>query len=173
MKIILETATGLVIYAGENLVLTDDGATNGDWLHAACTPPIVNPDNPHSSEFYRAIQFTSRQLIKLKNPLYEDVRELKALVRHKGAPEDLAKTIDRIDLKYLQREIRFFYPFEVQLVDVKSAEENEKGRSAHSEYKKAQIQTALKRVMGSFIETMDGREGEAAGRPLRRRASRR
>jgi len=38
MKIILETATGLVIYAGENLVLTDDGATNGDWLHAACTP---------------------------------------------------------------------------------------------------------------------------------------
>jgi uncharacterized protein (TIGR04562 family) len=120
-------------------------------LHGACVPPMVNPDNPHSSEFYRAIQFTSRQLIKLKNPLYEDVRELKALVRQKGAQEDLAKTVDRIDLKYVQREIRFFYPFEVQVVDSRSAEENEKGRSAHSEYKKAQVQTALKRVMGGFV----------------------
>ncbi len=120
-------------------------------LHKACLPPAVSQDNPHSSEFYRAIQFTCRQLIKLKNPVYDDVRELKQLVKHKGAQEDIAKTTDRIDLKYLQREIRFFYPFEVQVVDSQSAEENEKGRSAHSEYKKAQIQTALRRVMGAFI----------------------
>lgn len=128
-------------------------------LHAACVPPAVSKDNPHSSEFYRAIQFTCRQLIKLKNPVYDDVRELKALLKQKGAQEEIAKKIDRIDLKYLQREIRFFYPFEVQVVDTKSAEDNERGRSAHSEYKKAQIQTALRRVMGAFIATEPPFEG--------------
>lgn len=134
-------------------------------LHAACVPPVSSKDNPHSSEFYRAIQFTCRQLIKLKNPLYEDVRELKSLVRTKGAQEDIARTIDRIDLKYVTKEIRFFYPYEVQVVDAKSAEENERGRSAHSEYKKAQIQTALKRVMGAFLEGKDGGDGKGSRGP--------
>lgn len=114
--------------------------------------PTSNPDNPHSSEFYRAIQFTCRQLIKLKNPLYEDLKELKSAKHTKHLSEDFSKVIDRIDLKHIQREIRFFYPFEVQIADQKSAEENEKGRSAHSEYKKAQISTALKRVMGNLID---------------------
>jgi uncharacterized protein (TIGR04562 family) len=121
-------------------------------LEVAAHPPAVNPENPHSSEFYRAIQFTCRQLIKLRNPLYEDIRELKSLVKVKTTQDDIAKTIDRIDLRYIQREIRFFYPFEVQVVDQRSAEENERGRSAHSEYKRAQIQTALKRVMGSLVD---------------------
>jgi uncharacterized protein (TIGR04562 family) len=121
-------------------------------LELAAHPPAVNPDNPHSSEFYRAIQFTCRQLIKLRNSLYDDIRELKALARAKPVHEDLFKTIDRIDLKYIQREIRFFYPYEVQVVDKQSAEENERGRSAHSEYKRAQILTALKRVMGSLVD---------------------
>lgn len=126
-------------------------------LHAACVPPGSIKDNPHSSEFYQAIQFTCRQLIKLRNPLYEDLRELKNLVKQKtaqgglGGMEDLVRGADRIDLRYLSKEVRFFYPFEVQVVDVQSNEDNEKGRSAHSEYKKAQVQTALRRVMGAFM----------------------
>jgi uncharacterized protein (TIGR04562 family) len=118
-------------------------------LEAAAIAPMVNPENPHSSEFYRSIQFTGRQLIKLRNPLYQELRELKSLAKKATtAGEDVLKALDRIDLKYVQREIRFFYPYEVQIMDVKSAEENERGRSAHSEYKKAQVLTALKRVMG-------------------------
>jgi uncharacterized protein (TIGR04562 family) len=122
-------------------------------LEQAAYPPSTNPDNPHSSEFYRAIQFTCRQLIKLKNPLYDNLRDIKTLAKTE-VKEDLQKAIDRIDLKYVQREIRFFYPFEVQVMDEKSAEDNEKGRSAHSEYKKAQVQTALKRVMGSLADVV-------------------
>lgn len=121
-------------------------------LEEAASPPMVNPDNPHSSEFYRAIQFTCRQLIKLKNSLYEDLRDLKAMARSKSMDEEAQKALERIDLKYLQREIRFFYPYEIQVVDEKSQEENERGRSAHSEYKRAQKQTAMRRVMGPFIE---------------------
>jgi uncharacterized protein (TIGR04562 family) len=121
-------------------------------LEEATNPPLVNPENPHSSEFYRAIQFTCRQLIKLRNPLYDDLKELKSLSKTRTIHEDLMKVMERIDLKHLQREVRFFYPFEVQVTDQHSSEENEKGRSAHSAYKRAQILTALNRVMGSLAD---------------------
>ena len=52
---------------------------------------------------------------------------------------------------FIKREIRFFYPFEVQIVDQISHEENEQGLSAHKEYKKAQVQSALRRVMGNLM----------------------
>jgi uncharacterized protein (TIGR04562 family) len=124
-------------------------------LEKIARPPRVNPDNPHSSEFYRAIQFTCRQLIKLRNPLYDDLKDLKAITKSKGLTDvDLLRAIDRVDLKHLQREIRFFYPYEVQVVDRVAAEENERGRSAHSEYKKAQVQTALRRVMGVLVDAV-------------------
>jgi len=112
-------------------------------------------DNPHSSSFYRAIQFTARQLIKMRNPIFDDLKELKSVLKAKSAEPGIAAAssiADRIDLKYLQREVRFFYPYEVQILDIKSSEENEKGRSAHSEYKRAQVQTALRRVMGPLAD---------------------
>jgi uncharacterized protein (TIGR04562 family) len=123
----------------------------GAKMDEAAASPLVDPSNPHSSEFYRAIQFTCRQLIKLKNPLFDHVKELKSVAKGRGVEDDLTKAIDRIDLKYIQREVRFFYPYEVQVMDEKSAIENEQGQSAHHEYKKAQLQTALRRVMGSLV----------------------
>lgn len=110
---------------------TDDAAVTQNFIRSIeqiTHPTSTNLENPHSSEYYRAIQFTCRQLIKLRNPLYDDLKELKAMVKSKPVDDDVLKTIDRIDLKYTQREIRFFYPFEVQVVDIKSAEENEKGK---------------------------------------------
>jgi uncharacterized protein (TIGR04562 family) len=119
-------------------------------LQEAALKPNINPSNPHSSEFYRSIQFTCRQLIKLKNPMYEVLRDLRASSKEAPIQEDLTKILDRIDPKSIQKEVRFFYPYEVQIVDQKSAEENERGRSAHSEYKRAQLMTAMKRVMGGL-----------------------
>jgi uncharacterized protein (TIGR04562 family) len=121
-------------------------------LEGAAANGSGSSENPHTSEHYRAIQFTSRQLIKLRNPLYDDLKELRSLAKTRKLDGDVARIIDRVDLKYLQREVRFFYPYEVQVVDQKSFEENEKGRSAHSEYKRAQVQTALKRVMGALLD---------------------
>jgi uncharacterized protein (TIGR04562 family) len=137
------------------LVKAERGELSEEQLHVlleeVARSPSVSPNNPHSSEFYRAIQFTCRQLIKLVNPLYEDIKALKTLAKTRGRmDEESGKAVDRIDMKYVQKEVRFFYPFEVQVVDKRSAEENEKGHSAHSEYKKAQVLTAMKRVMGSF-----------------------
>jgi uncharacterized protein (TIGR04562 family) len=123
-----------------------------DEVNQAATSLHHDHANPHSSSFYRSIQFTARQLIKLRNPLFDDMKELKSILKTQGLPEAAAKIIERVDTKYLQKEIRFFYPYEVQVVDVLSHEENEKGRSAHSEYKKAQLQTAMKRVMGPLVD---------------------
>ncbi len=118
--------------------------------------PGSDPDNPHSSKFYRAIQFTSRQLIKFRNPVHDDLREVRQLARQvDGSSESLKVLLDRIErieLKKTPREFRFFYPYEVQLMDHLSYDENERGRSAHSEYKKAQVQTAMRRVMGSLAD---------------------
>ncbi len=122
-------------------------------IEEAARPPTVSPDNPHTSEFYRSIQFTCRQLIKFRNPLYADLKELKAAAKKdESCSEDISKLVDKIDLKHLQRDVRFFYPYEIQVVDIKNHEQNERGRSAHSEYKKAQLQTAMRRVMGALAD---------------------
>ena len=133
----------------------DSGELDEKGLHAEIEKiprPSLGGENKHSSDEYRSIQFTCRQLIKFKNPIFEDVKELRNLAKVRTLPDEVVRIVERMDPKYLQREVRFFYPFEVQIMDNASAEENEKGRSAHSEYKKAQIQTALKRVMGSFLD---------------------
>lgn len=120
-------------------------------LQRAAHLPSGDPANPHTSAFYRSIQFTARQLIKLRNPIFDDVRELKSAARGTDVG-DLSRLIERLDLKHVPRAPRFFYPYEVQIADQASHDENERGRSAHSEYKRSQIQTALRRVMGPLAE---------------------
>ncbi len=121
-------------------------------LEEAAHPPVAAGDNPHSSEFYRAIQFTCRQLIKHVNPIYDDLRELKLKAKQSLEEGDIKRIIERIELKHLPKEVRFFYPYEVQIMDLKSFEDNERGRSAHSEYRKSQVQAAMKRIMGSLAD---------------------
>ena len=114
-------------------------------------------ENPHASDEYKSVQFTGRQLVKIKNSLYDDIRQIKNLIKTKdGISEELVKAVEKIDLKSVQREVRFFYPFEVQLVDEKNHNENLEGQSSHQNYKKSQVQAAMKRVMGelaNFVST--------------------
>lgn len=131
-----------------------DEAVFVDRVDSMIAPPESTRINPHSSEYYRALQFTSRQFVKMKNPVYDELKELKALAKKGGLSEETQRVIDRIDLKFVQRETRFFYPYEVQIMDQTSAIENEKGRSAHSEYKRQQVQTAMKRVMGPLVDAV-------------------
>jgi uncharacterized protein (TIGR04562 family) len=137
------------------LLLLDSGEMTEDQFNStieeAARPPAVSPDNPHTSEFYRSIQFTCRQLIKIRNPLYADLKDLKAAAKvDESCSEEITKLVDKIDFKNIQRDVRFFYPYEIQVVDIGNHQENERGRSAHSEYKKAQLQTAMRRVMGAL-----------------------
>ena len=144
---------------GECLIKLESGEYSETEFSAAvdeaALPPQNESVNPHTSQFYRSIQFTARQLIKLRNPLFDELKDLKAEVRKRRDTSDgdeIHKLVERMDLKRLQREVRFFYPYEVQVVDINSHIENERGRSAHSEYKKLQLHTAQKRVMGVLAD---------------------
>lgn len=106
--------------------------------------------NPFSSQSYHSIQFTCRQLIKYRSPVYEEMKALKALLKNSENPE-IKKSIDRLDLSHITKEQRFFYPFEVQILDAKNYEEAESGRASHASYKAAQTQTAMKRVLGQLL----------------------
>ena len=112
--------------------------------------PEAKGDNPFSSQHYRAIQFTCRQLIKIKSSLADEIRELKQMSRGLSLDKALLSVIEKINPKSVQRVVRFFYPFEIQVMDHLGYIENEKGRSAHGEYKRAQQKVALLRVMGDL-----------------------
>jgi uncharacterized protein (TIGR04562 family) len=123
-----------------------------DLLEATDYANMSPADNPFSSQHYRAIQFTCRQLIKIKNPLSEHISRLKTVTRGQDLGPEIMSAIERVDQKYIQRVTRFFYPYEVQVMDELSYIENEKGRSAHAHYKQAQQKAAMLRVMGSMVK---------------------
>mgnify|MGYP000200450099 CR=1 FL=1 len=110
-----------------------------------------NERNSHTSSQYQSIQFTCRQLIKYKNPFLQEFHDLRKDA--KDEPEnDLAKKILNLDVSLIARDIRFFYPFEVQVVDEKSHKENTEGEASHAEYKKAQTKSAMMRVFGDLVK---------------------
>lgn len=105
--------------------------------------------NLHTSKSYRSIQFTGRQFIRYKNPLFEELYELKKQARESS--DQFAQKVLAIDFSGMQREIRFFYPFEVQVVDEQNEIMNTQGEASHLEYKKSQQITAMKRIFKELI----------------------
>jgi uncharacterized protein (TIGR04562 family) len=105
--------------------------------------------NPFTSKEYASIQFTCRQLIKITNPLHDDIKALKSY--KEPLPSEVAQIINRIELKNVQKEVRFFYPVEIQLYDQQSHKAAEEGEAAHSQYKKGQLAAAMKRVMRGLL----------------------
>lgn len=110
----------------------------------------ISEANPHSSKDFHSIQFTCRQLVKYRSPIYDEVKALRGFVKTVEDPE-LKKALERVDYAHLAREQRFFYPFEVQIMDKANYEESESGRASHAAYKAAQAQMAMKRVLGQLI----------------------
>lgn len=80
-----------------------------------------NPDNPSSSDSYRAIHITDRPLVRIKTP---------------GHPQQL----------------RFYFPYELQLVDMTHHHQNLTGQSAHVDYKRNKLRQARHRVLGPLLQ---------------------
>jgi uncharacterized protein (TIGR04562 family) len=77
--------------------------------------------NPLSSQHYRSIHVTCRQLI-------------------------------RSQLSGSTYEMRFFFPYEIQILDRASYLESKEGTSAHRQYKKKQFALARRRVLGLLLK---------------------
>lgn len=86
------------------------------------TDRILRENNLYSSTLYSSLQLTSRQLITIQD--------------------------------YFKPEIsyRFFFPFEIQILDEESFNESREGRASHEEYKKNQICAARRRVLNNVIK---------------------
>ncbi|MCK5809002.1 TIGR04552 family protein [bacterium] len=77
--------------------------------------------NPHSSTAFTSLQLTGRQLITIKDSF-------------------------TFNINY-----RFFFPFEVQILDYQSYIESRTGRASHEEYKKNQRRVVRKRVLNTVL----------------------
>lgn len=108
--------------------------------------------NEHSLADYQSLQFTCRQLIKYKNPFLYEFNDLRKLAREKETEDELAKKILSMDVSLIARDIRFFYPYELQIVDLDSHKNNSSGEASHIEYKKSQVVSARNRVFKTLID---------------------
>lgn len=108
-------------------------------------------DNRHTLEEYRAIHFTGRQLIKYRNPFMSSFNEVrKQALRDKENP--LSQALLHLDTSPISRDVRFFYPFEVQITDYESHLKNTQGEASHAEYKRAQLRSAMKRIFRPILD---------------------
>ena len=78
-----------------------------------------------------------------------------AIERRKEAKKDadspISQRIMNLDTSLIARDVRFFYPYEVQVVDDLSHNQNTQGEASHIEYKKAQRRSAMKRVFKELL----------------------
>lgn len=113
--------------------------------------PQSDHHNRHSSDEYRAIHFTGRQLIKYRNPFMASFNEVrKQALKDKENP--LSQSLLNLDTSPISRDVRFFYPFEVQITDYESHLKNTQGEASHNEYKRAQLKSAMKRIFRPLLE---------------------
>lgn len=109
--------------------------------------------NKFTSKSYQSIQFTCRQLIEYKNPFLHEFNDLRRIAKSLNPDEnELARRILNMDISPVARDIRFFYPYEIQIVDHDAFRENSQGDASHQEYKHQQVQSAMKRIFKAMIE---------------------
>lgn len=118
----------------------------------ACIEEDAHKNNDHSSSDYKAIHFTCRQLIKYKNPFYQNFNKIRSFAKKNDPTNEITKRILGLDTSNIAKDVRFFYPFEVQVTDKKSHEMNTEGEASHTEYKKSQIISARNRLFKQLID---------------------
>ena len=113
---------------------------------------LTDRENKHSSRKYKAIHFTCRQLIHYRNPFFKDFLDLRNLAKDSELENPLAKKILSMNPEAIARDIRFFYPYEVQITDIESHSQNTAGEASHKEYKRSQLISAMHRIFRPLIE---------------------
>ena len=120
----------------------------------------VQRTNPHSGQSYRSVQMTCRQLVKYNNPLNRWAEKSRSFLNDFPMSEKshqiLSEAFSYSDswLKVFENEnsLNVFFPFEVQIFDANTRTLIEQSESNHTVYKKSQIRTARKRVLGDVLK---------------------
>lgn len=107
--------------------------------------------NPHSSSSFRSIQFTCRQLIRVPNPQYTALQELKVALSQRVPREELEGLLSKLNAENPEPVLRFFFPYEVQILDHENHLRTKEGESSHANYRLRQLRTARRRVLGALL----------------------
>jgi uncharacterized protein (TIGR04562 family) len=103
----------------EVLSRIDAGSSLETVVNSILPPEGGSADNPFTGEGYHSIQFTARQMIRIP------------VIRQGGQ----------------RREMTFFFPFEVQILDKVSFKGASEGPNAHEFYKEKQLEAVKQRVL--------------------------
>lgn len=126
--------------------------TRLESLVEQCYENETYKNNAHTLESYRAIHFTGRQLIKYKNPFFQDFSKVRAFAKKNDPSNEITRRLLELDTSFIAKDVRFFYPYEVQITDKKSHETNTVGLASHSEYKKSQLRSAMLRLFKPLLD---------------------
>ena len=153
LKLLRKNIFGLYKMAIRNQLPEDDFYQGLNNLISESYPKSVHHSdkNIHSSNVYRAIHVTGRQLIKYRNPFMSSFNEVrKQALKDKENP--LSQSLLSLDTSAISRDVRFFYPFEVQITDYESHLQNTQGEASHNDYKRSQLRSAMKRIFKPILE---------------------
>lgn len=125
-----------------------DDAQNRDTLTSRQIHHLFNR-NPHTSKQYRSIQFTVRHLVRVASPLAPFME----YVQEEALPN---RRLLR-EFKTVRPYYRFFFPYEVQIVDAATHQNNIEGQASHETYKLRQLLTARQRVLGSLLKPLSNK----------------
>lgn len=117
--------------------------------------PGTRSANPFSLSTYHSIQFTVSQQIRVPNPYLGGVGSMISAVdrrAHTGA-QLISRALHKAGM---HSEVKFFFPYEVQILDHESFEESRSGRASHTVYKARQRQKVKRRLFGSRIKEQTG-----------------
>lgn len=99
--------------------------------------------NPHSSPGFRSIQFTCRKLVKVTHPAVTVINQL----RRQTGDDALGLEVER----HYPKQLRFTFPFEIQITDWENYLASRQGESSHVSYKRRQLVAARRRILGEVL----------------------
>ena len=102
--------------------------------------------NPFSSPQFCSIQFTCRRLVKVPHPATTLLNQL----RRQTGDLELGHELER----HYPKQLRFTFPFEIQITDWENYVSSHEGESSHINYKRRQLKAARKRVLGGVLLEM-------------------
>ena len=122
-------------------------------------PPQPNY-NTFSSVAYHSIQFTCRQMIRIPG----EAESLHEVITSLAGGDDASQRLAEQLTTHAQRlqPIRFFFPFEVQILDEESYRLSREGLAAHHIYKARQREAVKQRVLGRLLNVEPAVEVGAA-----------
>jgi uncharacterized protein (TIGR04562 family) len=115
----------------------------------------ISERNLERSKWYRSIQFTARGLITYRDPFLQEFNKIRQMAKNSGDNNELAKRILALNTGLVARDVRFFYPYEIQVTDRERHLINSEGEASHQEYKKAKNKIALKRVFWAMMKNLN------------------